>query len=129
MAGGGLFFLLVHLLADAVAALRALRLAFAGLARGLQVRLRFLGASLAGLRVLRLRAHFVSHAVAVRRALLALAGLGRLFVRGAHLGAALLARLRILRLRAVEALLAGRFRGVPRGGLGEGEGRSGEQAG
>src|SRR6185503_5015322 len=108
------------------AALLAL-LAFAGLARFLHRRFRLLGARLAGFRILRLRAHFVAHAVAVRCALLAFAGLGGLVARFLHLGAALLAGFLVLGLRAVEAFLARRLRRFPGWGLGEDEGGGGEQ--
>src|SRR6267142_38484 len=63
-----------------------------------------LGAGFTFRRVLRLRAHLVAHAIAVRVALLARAGLVGLAVRRFHLRDALLATRGILRLRAVNAL-------------------------
>src|SRR6266404_1365190 len=63
-----------------------------------------LGARFTLRRVLRLRAHLVAHAIAVRVALLAGAGLLGFAMRRPHLLAALLAALGVLRFRAIETL-------------------------
>src|SRR6266446_6032062 len=63
-----------------------------------------LGARFTLRRVLRLRAHLVAHAIAVRVALLAGAGLFGLAVRRLHLRDTFLATRGILRLRAIETL-------------------------
>src|SRR4051812_2084644 len=82
-----------------------------------------LGFSLAFGRILRLRAHLVSHARAMLRpVLLTFAGAFRLRIGGLHLVAPLGAGLGILGLRAVEmTAFLGRLRAVGRSGRGLGE--------